>query len=145
MFYFLLFIGFAFSLQTVEKPAKEGTIEITIKGLRNHDGVIVANIFSSSHGFPGDAKKSLKIKKVPADGNDVTIIFEKLPYGQYAVAVMHDEDDDGKLNTNMLGIPKEGYGVSNNKIPKFKKPQFEDAAFELAETEKSLVINMYYF
>lgn len=56
-------------------------------------------------------------------------VFEKLPPGTYAIAVHHDENDNRKLDTNLLGIPQEGYGVSNNHIPALSAPTWQESKF----------------
>ena len=61
-----------------------------------------------------------------------TIIISDLPKGEYAISLYHDENSDNECNRNFLGIPKEGYGFSNNVKPKFSAPTFEDCKFSLS-------------
>ena len=68
-----------------------------------------------------------------------------LPFGAYAIGCVHDENGDGTLNTNFLGIPKEGYGVSNNPKPKFGAATFEQGKFTLPPEGAELTISLQYF
>jgi uncharacterized protein (DUF2141 family) len=58
-----------------------------------------------------------------------SITLQNISDGRYALAIFHDENGDGKMNKNMLGIPKEGYGVSNNVKNLMSAPTFKEAAF----------------
>jgi uncharacterized protein (DUF2141 family) len=79
---------------------------------------------------------------VKIDKETETVIFDKVPDGRYALAVYHDENLNGKLDTSPVGIPREGYGFSNNpKVP--GKPKFEQAAFDFSKND-TIVINMIY-
>lgn len=65
-------------------------------------------------------------------GNEETVFFADLAPGTYAVKVMHDENDNGKLDLGAYGIPAEGYGFSNNPQV-MREATFEEAAFEVGE------------
>jgi uncharacterized protein (DUF2141 family) len=67
----------------------------------------------------------------PVSGRTVTVHFDSLTPGTVAVRLFHDENSDGKLNTNFLGIPREGYGFSNNPGSRFGEPPLEDRLFAL--------------
>jgi uncharacterized protein (DUF2141 family) len=74
--------------------------------------------------------KPVAAMKVAAKQGEVTLKFADLPDGKYAVQVMHDQNDNNKLDTNFLGIPSEGYGFSNN--PKvMRRAHFDEALFEV--------------
>ncbi len=67
----------------------------------------------------------------PVTGNTVTVQFNSLTPGSAAVRLFHDENKNGKLDTNFFGIPTEGYGFSNNPRSRFGEPPQEDRLFEL--------------
>jgi uncharacterized protein (DUF2141 family) len=71
-------------------------------------------------------------------------VFTDLPAGVYAVSVFHDENMNQKLDKNFVGVPKEGYGASNNPKKKMGPPSFEEAKFQLSGTEQSLEIKLMY-
>lgn len=85
---------------------------------------------------------ALMKKIVKIDKETESVIFDKVPAGSYAVAVYHDENLDGKLDASPVGVPREGYGFSNNpKVP--GRPKFEQAAFDFSRND-TIVINMIY-
>lgn len=77
----------------------------------------------------------------PATGDTMTATFE-LPPGRYAVAVLHDENGNGKMDTRLLRMPKEPYGFSNGAKPRMGPPKFEDAVFDLAEEDLTVAITL---
>ena len=72
------------------------------------------------------------------------MVFRDLPPGVYAVSVRHDENLNGKLDTNFLGIPKEGYGASNNPSKKLREPTFDEGRIELKDAEQAIEIKLIY-
>jgi uncharacterized protein (DUF2141 family) len=78
----------------------------------------------------------------PSKKGEVEVVFENLPAGDYAISILHDVNKDGKMNTNFMGIPKEGYGFSNNVMGTMGPPSFEKAKFKLSS--EKVVIRMRY-
>jgi len=73
------------------------------------------------------------------------VVFEDLPFGEYAVSLMHDENRNGKIDTNFLGIPKEGYGASNDAKAVLGPPKYADARFLLDKPDMTMEIKVKYF
>ena len=69
---------------------------------------------------------------MPISGASAVTTFEDVPAGPFAVSVYHDEDGDGKMDTNLVGIPSEDYGFSADASGVFGAPSFEEASLELA-------------
>ena len=96
-------------------------------------------------GFPGDYLRSatninvIKIRKAQARCD-----FEDIPPGTYALAVVHDENMNGKLDANWLGRPKEGYGFSNDAKSLLSAPSFSDASFEYDGQNLDLTMTLRY-
>jgi uncharacterized protein (DUF2141 family) len=106
------------------------TLTLELTGLRNGDGVIYAALFSGPNGFPSNAASALRSGQFPIEQVPLQLSFPDLPFGQYAATVHHDENMDGQLNVNALGIPKEGIGFSRNPriwqgIPPFHRAKFD--------------------
>ena len=80
----------------------------------------------------------------PVTGRNVTVRFDSLAPGPVAVRLFHDENSNGKLDTNLLGIPTEGYGFSNNPRSRFGEPALEDRLFEL-RTDTTIQIRLTYW
>jgi uncharacterized protein (DUF2141 family) len=122
------------------------TLTVHVIGARNAKGKIRAALFHGAEGFPNDASHAFRTQ--PADIDPQTssaqIVFTDLPAGVYAVSVFHDENMNQKLDKNFVGVPKEGYGTSNNPKKKMGPPSFEETKFQLSGTEQSLEIKLMY-
>ena len=121
------------------------TLTVRVIGARNAKGKIRVALFRSAEGFPGDASKAVRRENAPIDPQTLSsqIVLADVPSGQYAVSVFHDENMNEKLDKNLVGIPKEGYGASNNPGRKMRAPTFEEAHFS-HQTDQSLEIKLIY-
>jgi uncharacterized protein (DUF2141 family) len=108
--YCILFI----LLTTSFKLLPEEGIKLTITNLRNDKGLVLVNLFKDGTGFPDDAEKAFRKEKLAIYNKKAVILFPNLPAGSYAISILHDENNDRRMNKSGLGIPKEGYGFSNN-------------------------------
>ena len=144
MIFIILFFLCPFSSYCDESEVPKGEIVIRISGLRNNNGIIRALLFNTSDGFPANHKNSFALKNVRTENDSVLFVFSDIPYENYAVSVLHDENENGKLDTNWIGLPKEGVGVSNNVKSKFGPPKFEDAKFKLNSKTINLTITINY-
>lgn len=125
-------------------PAGTGRIVIELQGIRNDQGDIFVSLFSGRRGFPGDFMAAIENRHAKIKGRACMVTIENLPYGDYAIAVLHDENNDGKMNANFLGVPKEGFGFSGNPGTRLGPPDYEDARFLLLAPDKRLQIVMQY-
>lgn len=123
----------------------QSTINVNVTKIRSGNGVCCVLLFSNPAAFPGDSKKAIASKVIKAGKGVKTIRFENIPPGTYAISVIHDENEDGKLNTNFIGIPKEGYGASNNNLPLTSAPKFSGSSFTVSGGNKVLDIGLKYF
>jgi len=110
------------------KPVEEG-IRISIINLQNEKGHVLVSLFKDGTGYPDDATKAIRKIKLDISGRRAAVLFTGLPAGNYAVSILHDENDDQRMNKNTLGIPKEGYGFSNNVVGAFGPPSWSRASF----------------
>jgi len=146
LFIFLILTGLSPKPVTVNESDSiaAGSIQIKVSGLKNKNGQLGILVFTTKDGFPSDWQKAYKQILIPITGANAEYMFTDLPYGKYAVSVMHDENMNKKLDTNFIGIPKEGYGVSNNATGSMGPPKFEDAAFILDKNIFSTDIKVNY-
>ncbi len=121
--------------------AQAATLKVEIRDVNVASGKLMVKLVDSQDGYSDKAKPvDARMIDVSATGN-VTVSFEGLKPGTYAVMIMHDENSNGKLDSNMLGIPKEGYGFSNN--PRvMRKPTFDEAKFEVSDADQSIGIDL---
>jgi uncharacterized protein (DUF2141 family) len=114
-------------------------LTIVVENIRNSRGVIGALIFNSARGWPEGSSTAFRLGNVPARQGSVTLTFSGLPPGEYAVVVLHDENENMKLDRNLFGIPKEQWGMSNNPPVHFSAPPFKQALFALRHNEQITV------
>ncbi len=110
--------------------AQNASIRLKITGIKNNDGVVRIGIYNSEQSFLEEKKVAggAVIEKLK---QQVSYVFDSLPSGNYAIAVWHDENNNQKLDTNILGMPVENYGFSNNKFGTFGPPGFDEVAVTL--------------
>jgi len=110
-------------------PANAGNvIHVAVDGLRSDNGQVVCSLYVSADGFPKDEKKTIARTTSRIDHRHANCSFFGIQPGAYAIAVFHDENSNNRLDTNFLGIPREGVGASNNAKGHFGPPKFNDAA-----------------
>jgi uncharacterized protein (DUF2141 family) len=125
--------------------ADPAEIEVKVGTTRNLKGAVGCLLFKSEDGFPKEPAKAVAKERIALSGNHAVCRFTGVAAGSYAVSAIHDEDGDNELDTNFVGIPTEGYGASNNKLPSMSAPSFEDSRFTVASGEKKqLTINLKY-
>lgn len=109
--------------------ASQHKLEIEIVQIQNNEGKIMVQLF--------DVNQNILTQEMsPIKDNKCLLVIKNLSPGKYAVRYFHDENLNGIMETNMLGIPTEGYGFSNNVTGKFGPPPFEKWLFEIAGDKK---------
>ncbi len=123
----------------------DGKLTVEIDGLRNKIGQVCASIFASSQGFPNNRDRVLQKQCIKINDTSLKVTFDNLKAGNYAVAVMHDQNNDLNLNRNNLGMPIEGFGFSRNPEVRTSAPKFGDAVILVAGPNTNIQIQMKYF
>lgn len=118
-------------------------LRVEVDGLRSDKGHLMAALYDRPQGFPRDGKPMREAKVEIHDGR-AAVDFDDLAAGTYAIAVLHDENDDGKMNTNWMKLPKEGFGMSNFDRLKMSAPSFEDSKIEFGETDEVVAVKIHY-
>ncbi|MEP0983001.1 DUF2141 domain-containing protein [Leptolyngbya sp. FACHB-17] len=121
-----------------------GCLTVEVNGLRNQKGIVCFSLFSGEQGFPNESDRAIASRFVEAKEASVSVIFDQLSPGEYAVAVIHDDNGDGKLNTGIFGIPKEGFGFSRNPKIGMSAPKFEETAVQVSGDGTKIQIDMNY-
>ena len=120
-------------------------IQVEILSLKSNQGTVYCTIYPTpGDGFPVDAKKALKSSRSKIAHNKARCDFDGVAPGVYAVGMIHDENDNHKLDTNWIGIPTEGYGTSRDAVGKFGPPSFKDAAFSYGGGAVRIAIHPHY-
>ncbi len=119
-----------------------GKIVARVTGLRNSRGRLIARLYRGKKGFPSDAEDAYRELTVEIKDKTAAVTFENVPHGEYALWICHDEDKNGKLDTNFIGMPKEGVGVSGP--PPSFIPSYGDARFSLGGDQSEHEITIKY-
>ena len=113
-----------------EPSPNTATISVNVGPLRSTKGSLACRLHSSADGFPrsGAGLISLRVK---ITGDSARCVFENVAPGTYAVLVHHDENDNRQCDKNLLGVPVEGYGVSNNRTHALSAPKWRESKFDI--------------
>jgi uncharacterized protein (DUF2141 family) len=126
-------------------PAQAGEVVITVTDLRSTKGVVRACMTTREDIFPKCIKDPGSHRTVVPAGEKIEIRFTGVKPGNYAIALLHDENDNGKADRAMGMMPKEGYGFSRDAPVRMAPPKFRDAVFAQGEGTNRLTIRMRYF
>ncbi|MGB6231694.1 MAG: DUF2141 domain-containing protein [Litorimonas sp.] len=127
------------STQTVGGTAASQLV-LDIVGLETREGQVLVGLYDTENGFETEVERLGRTE--PVGGDAARIVFDGLPSGDYALKVFHDEDSDGELDTNFLGIPTEPYGFSNNASDPFSAPEWSETKFRLEGGRTTHVIDL---
>lgn len=122
-------------------PALAGDAVVTITNLRNGDGNVLLAVCDEANFLKSDCYKQ-RVKAVPGS---VVMTINNIKPGRYAIQLIHDENQNGDIDLNFLGIPTEGYAFSNGGKPLFAEPVFADCAVEIGTAPLVITITMRYF
>ncbi|SEN87166.1 Uncharacterized conserved protein, DUF2141 family [Flavobacterium sp. CF108] len=126
----MLFICSLMSAQNVK-------LTVAVSRLKNNAGIVKVGLYNSDGTFLKTTYKSLASE---IKNNEVTVTFDNLPAGEYAITTYHDENNNGKLDKNVMGIPSEDYAASNNAKGFMGPPAYKDAKFVLDKDSKIEII-----
>jgi uncharacterized protein (DUF2141 family) len=125
-------------------PVSTGRIIVNITGITHTGGTVGVYLFNSKQGFPGKQERALFSQQKNYSGTTERVVFENIPSGTYAISVIHDENGNGKLDRNFIGIPREGVGVSNNPKVGMGGPKYDQCSFTLGKEQLEMTIAMKY-
>lgn len=131
---------------TASLGAQTVTLTVTVTGARNTNGTLGVALFKDAQGFPEDPSRMVQPQAVPIDAKTLSarVVFTNIPPGGCAISARHDENANGKLDKNFVGMPKEGYAISNNPKPKMRPPTFDEAKFSVKPPTQHLEIKLLY-
>jgi uncharacterized protein (DUF2141 family) len=125
-------------------PSEGKPIYVHVQGIRNASGTVKAVLYGpdpDSFLVKGEKTDS---EREPAQKETMTLCVAAPDVGKYAVVVYHDENDNHKFDRNWVGLPTEGFGVSNNPSLFLAAPKFEESSFEVKEGVTHVIIEMKY-
>ena len=116
----------------------KGNISVTVNDIKQTKGDLVFMLFNTEEGFPRETQKAYKKDVVAEYASSANHVFSEVPHGTYAVAVFQDENKDGEIESNIIGMPKEPVGASN--LTKMGRPSFNKCSIELKQEEQKVYI-----
>lgn len=121
----------------------KGKIKLIVVGIKKRSGVLRIGLNNSKKAYESRGKiPAFKSGKVKVKKNYAEYTFKNVPYGEYTIKLYHDANNNDKLDTNVMGIPKEDYGISNNPNAKLGLPRYKKAKFKLKSKKKTLKIKL---
>ena len=123
--------------------ALAGDLTVTFSGVRSDKGKFSVALFREKDGWP-DGKAFREVDIEPKVG-DITTVFKDVPPGHYAISAFHDENGNGKFDSNFIGMPKEGFCFSNDAQPGLAAPSFKESSFEVGNGPATTTIHVQYW
>ncbi len=119
------------------------TLTVQVSGLETTEGTVHAALYSTKSAYD-EEEIDPTLGKVLSDlsGEACTLEWADLPYGTYVLAVFHDINNNGKLDTNVFGIPTEPYAFSNNPDVKWRRPRYGEVSFQMESLEVTLQVKL---
>ncbi len=144
---YLLFAAVVFpQLQAApEKGSIVKEYKVVVTGLRNDKGSLIVALYYGPDGFPENADKVFRRQTVGAENESITLWFKDLPEGEYAFAILHDENNNKIMDKNFIGIPKEGFAFSNDYKPNSTKVVYDKAKIIISDSKTSATVKMNYY
>ncbi len=121
-----------------------GVLTIRMHGFRDDRGQARVTLFCAARGFPDNTNTAFRIASADIRNNTAVVEFAGIPFGDYAVGVLHDGNGNHRMDTNWLGIPREGYGASGDVQAQRIRPVFESSRFRMDSPFRAIDIRLIY-
>jgi len=121
--------------------ASAADLSVKITGIRSNDGNVHVALFNHAAHFP-EHEGIFKEVEVPIINNQTSAVFLDLKPGKYAIAIYHDENNNGEFDQGILGIPLENYGFSSGATAFLGPPSFNEAMFEISVRGATTAIDL---
>jgi len=116
-------------------------LTLEINSIKEYTGEMYIAVYNSEESFL-DESKMYRQKIVAVEGEILRCDFPDLPSGQYAIAIYHDKNSNEQFDTNFMGLPKEGYGFSNDVMGRFGPPSFSAASFNTTSPNEAKTVHL---
>lgn len=137
-----LFLGFLWSVSFCYGQGAE--TQVRVFGIRSGNGNVVLTFFKNKEGFEKrQAFKKMVFDKKTISSGHLTLAF-KIEPGVYGITLLDDENGNGKMDKNFIGMPKEGFGFSNFYMERWKRPTFDDFKVNLTAAENTVEVKVKY-
>ena len=140
----LMMVALAIGAAPQAGAGQTGKLVVEVSGFRSDHGQLMLRLYDSQAGFPIDGAKAVRQAAQAIKGGRAVVELDGVPFGSYAIGCIHDENGNGRLDTNLIGIPKEGVCASNDARGRRGPPRWSDARFDLRASPTTLQIHMRY-
>ena len=114
-------------------------LTVIVTNIKNDKGKIGAALYNSKESF---MKNPFMTQGTASKKGEVTLVFGQVPKGEYALSILHDENNNAKMDSNVVGIPKEGFGFSNNAMGIAGPPGWDKSKFEVTGVDQTVTIRL---
>lgn len=128
--------------QMASQAQSNASLKVVMDNIKSGEGQIVISLYKPDSDFPDKPFKYVRVKKTGS--SKLYYTFKDLAKGKYAVILLDDENEDNDMNYNFVGIPKEGFGFSNNVKPKMSTPKFSQCSFDVSGSASTTIKFIYY-
>lgn len=135
------FLSLVFMISSFGSYCQSASIVVVVKDIREAKGSVLVGIYTSKKDF---LEKPAMGRSVKVVGPEVVLAFDNLPEGEYAVSIIHDENDNKELDRNKLGLPQEGYCFSNNVFGRLGPPSYDNVKIVLKGRSVRQTLTMKY-
>ncbi len=144
LFLTLLFCFTALTISKETPKSKTGRIIVEITNIESEEGQVLSHLFDNEDDFPTNSRRAVMWRSGKPENGKCTLIFDDIPYGEYAFTTHHDANKNYAMDKTWLGFPDEGWGVSNDAEAPLILPKYEDAKVILNSPELKIRITMRY-
>lgn len=138
---FILLLALAIFLTGAHSGKMSGKLLLDVKNIRSTDGMIWVGIYNSPSNYLQKEKAIVKGFHIRQTGS-VLIPLDDMPYGEYAIAIFHDENNNGELDRTLIGIPSEPYAFSRKPSSKWRIPDFREIQFHFNQDNQHLLLQL---
>lgn len=129
------------SLLTFASLSHAATLTVHVKGLRQVNGQLLLAVHGGEENYSKQTNPAA-LRRIEIKENPTSVVIPDLPAGDYVVSLIHDSNNNGKLDTNFVGMPTEGWGFSNN-VGARGRPSYSEAKFTVADTGADITIQLF--
>ena len=131
------------SFSSASESEENCTLSVEFSNIRSKEGSLFIFLYNYENQFPDNPFKYYEIKKDNISNKRLLVNIPNLVKGKYAISIIDDENDNDDLD-RFLGIPKEGYGFSNNVKPLLSLPKYQELLFEINQERMLLNLKLQY-
>lgn len=128
-------------LLSLHQSQASGKLHITIENIKAPEGQLIVALFNSEESY---LKADFRSQTIAIKSATYEVIFDELPKGSYSVSIIYDKNENGVLDKNFFGIPREGFGFSRKSLGTFGPPSYDDTKIEVNNDSESITIPLKY-